>query len=167
MFAAALQCPEQGCGHCDSCRRALARDHPDIDQFTPEKLQITAEESLALIHRSALTPMLGRWNVLILEDTDRLNDVSGNALLKSLEEPGPHTVWVLCAPTPEDVLPTIVSRARHLRLRTPTTGQVTEVLVAPRRRRSRTRLVRRPGRAGTHRPGTGAGPRRAGSPASG
>ncbi len=85
---------------------------------------------MALIHRSALTPMLGRWNVLILEDTDRLNDISGNALLKSLEEPGPHTVWVLCAPTPEDVLPTIVSRARHLRLRTPTTGQVTEVLVA-------------------------------------
>lgn len=130
VFAAALQCPQEGCGRCDSCRRALAREHPDIDQFTPEKLQITTEESLALIHRASMTPVLGRWNVLILEDTDRLNDVSGNALLKSLEEPGPQTVWILCAPTPEDVLPTIVSRARHVRLRTPSTREVAAALVA-------------------------------------
>jgi DNA polymerase III subunit delta' len=130
VFAAALQCPDEGCGSCASCRQALAREHPDIDQFTPEKLQITTEESLALIHRSAMSPMLGRWNVLILEDTDRLNDISGNALLKSLEEPGPHTVWVLCAPTPEDVLPTIVSRARQVRLRTPSTREVADSLVA-------------------------------------
>ena len=129
VFAAALQCPDDGCGTCESCRLARSREHPDIDQFTPEKLQITTQESLELIHRSALTPMLGRWNVLIMEDADRLNDVSGNALLKSLEEPGPRTVWVLCAPTPEDVLPTIVSRARHIRLRTPTTAEVTEALI--------------------------------------
>lgn len=128
-FAAALQCAQEGCGQCDGCRMTLAREHPDVDQFTPEKLQITAEESLELIRRSAMTPMMGRWNVLILEDADRLNDVSGNALLKSLEEPGPRTVWVLCAPTSEDVLPTIVSRARHVRLRTPTTREVADALV--------------------------------------
>jgi DNA polymerase-3 subunit delta' len=130
VFAAALQCPQEGCGHCDSCRRALAREHPDIEQFTPETLQVRTQESAALIHRAALSPILGRWNVLIIEDADRLNDISGNALLKSLEEPGPHTVWILCAPTPEDVLPTILSRARHVRLVTPTTRQVADALMA-------------------------------------
>ena len=129
VFAAALQCPEGGCGACETCREVLGRGHADVDQFTPEKLQITAEESLELIRRASMTPIMGRWNVLIVEDADRLNDVSGNALLKSLEEPSPRTVWVLCAPTPEDVLPTIVSRTRQVRLRTPTTREVTEALV--------------------------------------
>jgi DNA polymerase-3 subunit delta' len=106
----------------------LTRAHPDVDQFTPEKLQITAEESLDLIRRAAMTPIMGRWNVLIIEDADRLNDVSGNALLKSLEEPSPRTVWILCAPTAEDVLPTIVSRTRQVRLHTPSTREVADAL---------------------------------------
>ena len=129
VFAAALQCPDGGCGTCEICRQVLGRGHADVDQFTPEKLQITAEESLELIRRASMTPIMGRWNVLIVEDADRLNDVSGNALLKSLEEPSPRTVWYLCAPTPEDVLPTIVSRTRQVRLKTPTTREVTEALV--------------------------------------
>jgi DNA polymerase-3 subunit delta' len=128
VFAAALQCADGGCGRCQACRDVLARGHADVDQFSPEKLQITAEESLELIRRAAMTPIMGRWNVLIVEDADRLNDVSGNALLKSLEEPSPRTVWILCAPTPEDVLPTIVSRTRQVRLRTPSTREVTEAL---------------------------------------
>jgi DNA polymerase-3 subunit delta' len=129
VFAAALQCPDGGCGTCDTCHQVLTRGHPDVDQFTPEKLQITAEESLDLIRRAAMTPIMGRWNVLIIEDADRLNDVSGNALLKSLEEPSPRTVWILCAPTAEDVLPTIVSRTRQVRLHTPSTREVSEALV--------------------------------------
>ena len=129
VFAAALQCPEGGCGHCAVCRDVLAGAHADVDQFTPEKLQITAEESLDLIHRAAMTPIMGRWNVLIVEDSDRLNEVSGNALLKSLEEPSPRTVWILCAPTPEDVLPTIVSRTRQVRLHTPATQDVAQALI--------------------------------------
>jgi DNA polymerase III subunit delta' len=128
LFAAALQCPEEGCGACQWCRLALAGGHPDIQQFTPEKLQITAEESLELIRRSAMSPIHGRWNVLIVEDADRLNEVSGNALLKSLEEPSPRTVWLLCAPTTEDVLPTICSRVRQVRLRTPATAEVAQML---------------------------------------
>lgn len=128
VFAAALQCPAGGCGSCDACRSVLARGHADVDQFTPEKLQITTEESLELIRRAAMTPIMGRWNVLIVEDADRLNEVSGNALLKALEEPSPRTVWVLCAPTPEDVLPTIVSRTRQVRLHTPSTREVAEAL---------------------------------------
>ena len=129
VFAAALQCPTGGCGQCEACREVLAGGHADVDQFTPEKLQITAEESLELIRRAALSPIQGRWNVLIVEDADRLNDVSGNALLKALEEPSPRTVWILCAPTPEDVLPTIVSRSRQVRLRTPSTADVSGALV--------------------------------------
>ena len=129
VFAAALQCPDGGCGHCAVCRDVLAGAHADVDQFTPEKLQITAEESLDLIHRASMTPIMGRWNVLIVEDSDRLNEVSGNALLKSLEEPSPRTVWILCAPTSEDVLPTIVSRTRQVRLHTPATHDVAEALV--------------------------------------
>ncbi len=129
VFAAALQCADGGCGGCEACLLTVDREHPDVDQFTPEKLQITAEESLELIRRAAMTPIMGRWNVLIIEDADRLNDVSGNALLKSLEEPSPRTVWILCAPTPEDVLPTIVSRTRQVRLRTPSTREVTEALI--------------------------------------
>jgi DNA polymerase-3 subunit delta' len=129
VFAAALQCLDTGCAQCDACRDVLAGAHADVEQFTPEKLQITAEESLELIRRAAMTPIMGRWNVLIVEDADRLNDVSGNALLKSLEEPSPRTVWILCAPTAEDVLPTIVSRTRQVRLRTPATHEVAAALV--------------------------------------
>ncbi len=129
-FAAALQCPEQGCGQCVSCHQVLTGLHPDVTAFSPERLQITAEESLELIRQAAMSPGLGRWNVLVVEDADRLNDVSGNALLKSVEEPGERTVWVLCAPTAEDVLPTIASRTRHVRLHTPTTAQVRDALVA-------------------------------------
>lgn len=130
VLAAALQCPDEGCGHCPACRQVLAGTHPDVEQFTPEKLQITAEEVLGLIRRAAMTPILGRWNVLVVEEADRLNDVSGNALLKSLEEPSPRTVWILCAPTADDVLPTIASRTRQVRLRTPTVAEVAEALVA-------------------------------------
>ena len=129
VFAAALQCSTTGCGSCSSCARVLGGSHADVEQFSTEGLQIRKEYVLELIRHAAMTPIEGRWNVIIIEDADRLNDVAGNALLKSFEEPSPRTVWILCAPTPEDVLPTIVSRARNLRLRTPSTREVTEALV--------------------------------------
>lgn len=129
VFAAALQCAQGGCGACDSCRRVIEGTHDDVEQLTPEKLQITAEEALELIRRASLTPIRGRWNVLIIEDSDRLNDISGNALLKSLEEPSLRTVWILCAPTPEDVLPTIASRTRQIRLHTPSNREVADSLI--------------------------------------
>ena len=162
VFAAALQCPEGGCGTCETCRQVLGRGHADVDQFTPEKLQITAEESLELIRRASMTPIMGRWNVLIIEDADRLNDVSGNALLKSLEEPSPRTVWILCAPTPEDVLPTIVSRTRQVRLRTPTTTGGHRGAGPPGGGRPGAGLVRSPCGTGPHRPCPSTGRRRAG-----
>jgi DNA polymerase-3 subunit delta' len=66
--------------------------------------------------------------VFVLEDADRLNPESANTLLKSIEEPTPGTVWVLCAPSTEDVLPTIRSRCRHLMLATPSTAEVADAL---------------------------------------
>ncbi|MGV1004411.1 MAG: DNA polymerase III subunit delta' [Candidatus Nanopelagicales bacterium] len=128
-FAAALQCPELGCGQCPVCQQIAAGGHPDVQQFIPEATQIRVAEVQELLHRAALAPVHGRWNVLIIEDADRLNDIAANALLKALEEPSPHTVWLLCAPAVDDVLPTISSRTRSVRLRTPGTSEVTHGLV--------------------------------------
>ncbi|MEV8211418.1 DNA polymerase III subunit delta', partial [Streptomyces sp. NPDC079189] len=72
---------------------------------------------------------VGRWQVIILEDADRLTEGAGNVLLKAVEEPAPRTVWLLCAPSLEDVLPTIRSRCRHLTLRTPSVDAVADVLI--------------------------------------
>jgi DNA polymerase-3 subunit delta' len=85
-----------------------------------------------LVHRSALAPVERRYQVMIVEDADRLGDASGrtgNTLLKAIEEPTPKTVWLLCAPTTEDVLPTIRSRCRNISLATPTSDQVMRFLV--------------------------------------
>ena len=78
--------------------------------------------------RLSLRPDVG-WQILIVEDADRLTEQAANALLKAIEEPTVRTVWMLCAPTVEDVLPTIRSRCRQLTLATPTAEQVAEFLV--------------------------------------
>lgn len=129
-FAAALQCPQAGCGQCQACQQVVAGAHPDVLQFIPELLQIKVDEAKDLIARAAMTPVHGRWNVIIVEDIDRLNDHSAPVLLKEIEEPNSRTVWILCAPTAADVLPTIVSRTRQVGLRTPTSAEVAQALVS-------------------------------------
>jgi len=134
-FAAALQCErpdgaEPGCGQCHACRTALAGTHADVTVLRTEKLSIGVDEARELVRRSALSSVGAGWQVLVVEDADRLTDQAGNALLKAIEEPGPRTVWMLCAPTIEDVLPTVRSRARHLTLSTPTATDVAAFLVA-------------------------------------
>jgi DNA polymerase III subunit delta' len=76
-----------------------------------------------------MSPAGGRWQVIVLEDADRLTEGAGNVLLKAVEEPAPRTVWLLCAPSTEDVLPTIRSRCRHLSLRTPPVDAVADLLM--------------------------------------
>jgi DNA polymerase-3 subunit delta' len=71
---------------------------------------------------------MGGWRVVVMEDADRLTESAANALLKAIEEPGNRTVWLLCAPTLHDVLPTIRSRCRHLQLVTPSNAAVAQVL---------------------------------------
>ena len=85
-----------------------------------EKLSIGVDEVRDLVRRSALAPVGRRWQIMIVEDADRLTEQACNALLKAIEEPTDRTVWMLCAPTVEDVLPTIRSRCRLVTLTTPT-----------------------------------------------
>jgi DNA polymerase-3 subunit delta' len=128
-FAAALQCPRLGCGECDACRTATGGTHADVQVVNTRKLSIGVDDARSLVARAARHPAGGRWQVMVVEDADRLTDSAANALLKALEEPTPRTVWLLCAPAVDDVLPTIRSRCRHLSLRTPPTAAVAEVLV--------------------------------------
>ncbi|MEE1756835.1 DNA polymerase III subunit delta' [Streptomyces sp. SP18CS02] len=136
-FAAALQCVspdralggEPGCGFCDGCHTTLVGTHADVEIVRTDLLSIGVKETRELVRRAQLSPAGGRWQVIVLEDADRLTEGAGNVLLKAVEEPAPRTVWLLCAPSLEDVLPTIRSRCRHLTLRTPPVDAVAEVLV--------------------------------------
>jgi DNA polymerase-3 subunit delta' len=127
-FAAALVCPSGGCGTCSACRTALTGAHPDVTLVRPEGTSLGVDEARALVGRAAEAPAAGPWTVLLLEDADRLTDQAANALLKALEEPSPRTVWVLCTPSAEDVLPTIRSRCRQVSLRTPSIAEVARIL---------------------------------------
>ncbi|HEY2831689.1 MAG TPA: DNA polymerase III subunit delta' [Sporichthyaceae bacterium] len=129
-FAAALQCPTGGCLVCPDCHTALAGSHADVELLATELLSIGVADTRELVRRAALAPAGGRWQVIICEDADRLTDSAANVLLKAIEEPPPRTVWILCAPSAEDVLPTIRSRARHLHLVTPSTAAVAGLLRA-------------------------------------
>ncbi|CAN2230864.1 DNA polymerase III subunit delta' [Candidatus Planktophila dulcis] len=128
-FAQALICPNSGCGTCNDCNSAKTHGHPDVEIIRTEGLSIKVEEVRELLTRVAWAPSMGGWRVVVMEDADRLTESAANALLKAIEEPGTRTVWLLCAPTLHDVLPTIRSRCRHLQLRTPSLEAVTKVLI--------------------------------------
>ena len=130
-FAAALQCEEQppGCGVCHSCHTVLAGTHADITVVRTDRLSIGVDEVRDLVRRSALAPVGRRWQVMIVEDADRLTEQAANALLKAIEEPTDRTVWMLCAPTVEDLLPTIRSRCRLVTLATPSVEEVADFLM--------------------------------------
>jgi DNA polymerase-3 subunit delta' len=128
-FAAALQCTDGGCGTCHDCRTALAGAHPDVSLVATEHVYLRVEEVRPLVTLAQQRPTMGRWRVIVVEDADRLNDTSGNLLLKAIEEPPARTVWLLCAPSPDDVLITIRSRCRHVGLRVPPFEEVAALLV--------------------------------------
>ncbi len=130
-FAAALECAERGCGHCAHCHTVLAGTHADVRAVVPEGLTISVREMRAVVQLAARRPVTGPWQVVLIEDADRLTEGASNALLKSIEEPPPRTVFLLCAPSthPDDVSVTIRSRCRVLSLRTPPVDAIAEVLV--------------------------------------
>ena len=131
-FAAAQECDDAdaaGCGCCHSCTTTLAGTHPDVRRVVPEGLSIGVDAARDLVRAAASAPTVGRVRVLVVEDADRLTEQAGNALLKALEEPAAHTVFVLCAPSDEDVLPTVRSRCRIVRLRVPDAAAVAQLLV--------------------------------------
>jgi DNA polymerase III subunit delta' len=127
-FAAALQCEEGGCGHCKACLTALAGTHADVSLIATEHVQLRVDDVRPLIATAQRSPSEGRWRVIVIEDADRLNDSSGNVLLKAIEEPPPRTVWLLCAPGADDVLVTIRSRCRRVGLRIPPADAVAALL---------------------------------------
>jgi DNA polymerase-3 subunit delta' len=127
-FAAALECPKHGCGECRECRTAIEGSHADVDVVATEGLSIKVEQARELAQLAALRPSVVPWRVIVVEDADRLTERAADALLKAVEEPAPRTVWVLCAPSLEDVVITIRSRSRHVRLRTPPVEAVAELL---------------------------------------
>lgn len=128
-FAAALQCERGGCGECLACRTTLAGSNADVTSLITEQSVIRTDAAREAVRMAALSPANRRWQIMIVEDADRLHERAADALLKSLEEPAPRTVWLLCAPTVEDVVPTIRSRCRPLVLRTPPTAAVADYLV--------------------------------------
>lgn len=147
-FAAALECdhaaaqptgaesnsatgsgPAPGCGHCAGCRRVLGSSSPDLRVVATQTLSHSVADMRQVVADAARTPSVGRWQIILIEDADRLTEQAANALLKAVEEPHRHTWWLLCAPTADDVLPTIRSRCRLVRLRTPSPAQVAQVLI--------------------------------------
>ena len=118
-FAAALLCPSGGCGECVSCRQVQAGTHADLMLVRPEGLSYGVKQTRDLVLRAAGAPAGGRWHVVLFEDADRCTEQAANALLKAIEEPVPRTVWLLCAPSAEDLVPTIRSRCRVVTLVVP------------------------------------------------
>lgn len=132
-FAAALQCTSDGvpgCGECRACTTTMAGTHADVRRIVPEGLSIGVDEMRTIVQIASRRPGTGRWQVVLIEDADRLTEGAANALLKVVEEPPPSTVFLLCAPSvdPEDIAITLRSRCRHVALVTPTVDAIAGVL---------------------------------------
>ncbi|WEV69249.1 DNA polymerase III subunit delta' [Bifidobacterium sp. ESL0775] len=129
-FAAALESPTHGLSDEPerSSEQVLAGTHPDVSVLATDKITIGIDEVRDLIETSEQTPSIAPWRIIVIEDVDRMLERTTNVLLKEIEEPSPHTIWLLCAPSPEDVLPTIRSRTRIVNLAVPSTQAVAKFL---------------------------------------
>ena len=127
-FAAALVCPNDGCGECIDCKTAIDGSHLDIEIFKTEGLSMKIDEVRELISRSATSPSISSWRIVLIHDIQRLTEASANALLKAIEEPSSRTVWLLTATSSIEVLPTIRSRCRYIQLKTPTKESIVKLL---------------------------------------
>jgi DNA polymerase-3 subunit delta' len=126
-FAAALL--SRGPADLDATERQVtARTHPDLGVLSTERVIISIDEVRQLVTSSQFSPSVGRFRVMIIEDADRMSERTSNVLLKALEEPPPRTVWILCAPSEADLIPTIRSRVRSVRLRVPSVDEVAELI---------------------------------------
>jgi DNA polymerase-3 subunit delta' len=105
-----------------------ARTHPDLGVLSTDRVTITIDEVRQLVAASQFSPSVGRYRVMVIEDADRMTERTSNVLLKALEEPPPRTVWILCAPSEADLIPTIRSRVRAVRLRVPGVDEVAELI---------------------------------------
>ena len=131
-FAAALLA-RPGDGHTAGTEEATAaqvaaRTHPDLGVLSTERVLISIDEVRQLVASSQFSPSVGRYRVMVIEDADRMTERTSNVLLKALEEPPPRTVWILCAPSEADLIPTIRSRVRSVRLRVPSVDDVAALI---------------------------------------
>ncbi|MGV8884511.1 MAG: DNA polymerase III subunit delta' [Microbacteriaceae bacterium] len=127
-FATALLSPGTPDGDEAAARQVAARTHPDLAVLATERVIISIDEVRALVSSSQFSPSVGRYRVMIIEDADRMSERTSNVLLKALEEPPPRTVWILCAPSAADLIPTIRSRVRTVRLRVPAIEEVATLI---------------------------------------
>lgn len=127
-FAAALVSPDAGESESADTHTAFAGTHADVKIVATEKVTITIAEVRELVQQAQRAPSGGRWRVIIIEDADRMAERTSNVLLKAIEEPPDRTVWLLCAPSPADVVTTIRSRCRALTLRVPPAAEVAALL---------------------------------------
>ncbi|TQO23748.1 DNA polymerase III subunit delta' [Paramicrobacterium agarici] len=126
-FAAALLSGDPD-GDQQTIGQVESRTHPDLSILRTENVSYKIEEVRAFATTSYYSPSVGRYRVMVIEDADRMTERTSNVLLKALEEPPERTVWVLCAPSDADMLPTIRSRVRTLRLSLPTVDDVAALL---------------------------------------
>lgn len=131
MLAAALECTGEtpGCGECQACTMVMAGGHPDVELVATTGVSISIAKTREVVTRSYEAPSVGRYRIIIIEDADRMSENTTNVLLKALEEPPESTVWMLCTPSQDDVLPTIRSRCRHAGLVVPPAEEVAELLM--------------------------------------
>jgi DNA polymerase III subunit delta' len=131
-MAAALNCriaPRSGCGTCSSCERILRRRHPDVHNLAPEGSVIPVDVIReAVLPEAARSPFEGTTKVFVIEDADLMNEPAQNALLKTLEEPQADTVFILTSEHEEELLDTIRSRCRAVRLEAVPEDRLVELL---------------------------------------
>ncbi|GAB3620955.1 DNA polymerase III subunit delta' [Glutamicibacter endophyticus] len=130
-FAAALECKSSpaGCGSCQGCVSVLEGRHPDVTFVSTQKVAYQIDDVRELIGRAQERAGQGRWRIIIIEDADRMTERTTNVLLKAIEEPPERMIWLLCAPSPADVLVTIRSRCRSVGLAIPSTAEVASLLI--------------------------------------
>ena len=147
--------------------QVAAGSHADLLLVRPDGLSYGVRQTRDLVLRAAAAPVYGRWRVVLFEDADRATEQAANALLKAIEEPAPRTVWLLCAPSADDLPTTIRSRCRLVTLRTPPTDAVAARVLAADGVGPRAGAGRGASGPGAHRPGPQAGHRPAGGGAAG
>ena len=131
-FAAALESPDHGMDAEPTrvTQQVLAGSHPDVTVLTTNKVTIGIDQVREIITTSEQMPATAPWRIIIIEDVDRMLERTTNVLLKEIEEPAEHCIWLLCAPSAQDVLPTIRSRTRIVNLAVPSTQAVAGFLTS-------------------------------------
>ncbi|WP_250246165.1 DNA polymerase III subunit delta' [Bifidobacterium longum] len=131
-FAAALESPDHGMNDEPTrvTQQVLAGTHPDVTVLTTNKVTIGIDQVREIITTSEQMPATAPWRIIIIEDVDRMLERTTNVLLKEIEEPAEHCIWLLCAPSAQDVLPTIRSRTRIVNLAVPSASAVAEFLTS-------------------------------------